>query len=266
MMGSWTAIFAKWLYKKLLILRTGYTVSLSLKSPNIIKKIKINLIERFSYANADYCFVSSQFDLKRIKKKHNIKNIVCVPNFIDIKIFFPLGLLPKKELVYIGRLSEEKNLIHLIISLRETNFNLDIYGEGNLKEKLKNLVKKNNVKVLFNGSVPNSKIPKILSNYQLFILPSLYEGMPKALLEAMACGLPCIGTDVRGINEIIKHNYSGWLVKTDSKSIRRGIIKLMSDKELRKKLGKNARKTIEEKYSLEKVLKKEIGIYDKLLK
>jgi len=266
MMGSWTAIFAKWLYKKLLVLRTGYTISLSLKNPNTIKKIMARLVERFSYANADCCFVSSRFDLRYIKKKYHTKNIVCVPNFIDINKFFPLGFLPKKELIYIGRLSEEKNLVHLIRALRKTNFNLDIYGKGHLEKKLKSLAKKNNVRVLFKGSVPNSKIPKILSDYQLFILPSFYEGMPKALLEAMACGLPCIGTDVRGINEVIKHNYNGLLVKTDSKSIRRGVLKLMNDKKLRERLGKNARKTIEREYSLEKVMKKEIKIYDRLLK
>jgi len=266
MMGSWSAIIAKWLYKKPLVLRTGYTASLSLKNPNTIKKIIVSLIEKFSYANADYCFVSSQFDFRYIKRKYYVRDIVCVPNFIDIDKFSPSDSLPKKEIVYVGRLSEEKNLIRLIIALRKTNLALDVYGEGNLKKKLRNLAKKNNVKILFKGSVPNSKIPRILSNYQLFILPSLYEGMPKALLEAMACGLPCVGTDVRGINEVIKHGYNGWLVKTDPKSIREGILKLMEDKKLREKLGKNARKTIEEKYSLKKILEKETKIYNKLLK
>ena len=266
MMGSWTAIFSKWLYGKPLFLRTGYTVSLFTQQKNLLKRIEIYLIEKFGYTSADYCFVSSQLDLRYIKRKYNVKNIVCVPNFIDISKFSSFGFPPRKEIVYIGRLSGQKNLVHLIMALCETNFSLDMYGGGNLKKKLKNLVEKNNVRVLFKGSVPNSKIPKILSDYQLFILPSFYEGMPKALLEAMACGLPCIGTDVRGINEVIKHNYNGWLVKTDLKSIKQGIVKLMNDKNLRKKLGKNARKTIEEKYSLEKVLKKEIEIYDKLLK
>jgi len=267
MMGSWTAVFSKWLYKKRLILRTGYTASLSLKTGHKLKKIEINLIEKFAYSHADYSFTSSKFDLEYIQKKQGVKNITCIPNYIEISLFKPTPDIEKnKDLVFIGRLSCEKNLLNLIKALGNTNYSLDIYGAGPLEKNLREKSKKIKAKIFFRGTVPNKKIPIILNKYKIFILPSFYEGMPKALLEAMACGLPCIGADVRGINEVIKHGYNGWLVKTDPKSIRTGIIRLMRDKKLREKLGKNARKTIEEKYSLEKILKKEIEIYNKLLK
>jgi glycosyltransferase involved in cell wall biosynthesis len=63
------------------------------------------------------------------------------------------------------------------------------------------------------GVVPNSELPAVLNRYRWYILPSLHEGMPKTLLEAMACGLVCIGTDVDGINQIIEDGVNGYLAE-----------------------------------------------------
>jgi glycosyltransferase involved in cell wall biosynthesis len=89
--------------------------------------------------------------------------------------------------------------------------------------------------------------------------------MPKTLLEAMACGLPVIGTNVEGIKEVIEHRENGILCETDSGSIKEAITTIMEDEGLRKRLGKNARKTIEERFSLEKMVDKELELYTQLL-
>lgn len=265
MMGSWVAIISKWCYQKPVLIRTGYT--LSLFSQQKIKKGIVELIERLAYRFADFSTVSSRNDLSYIKKKYGVKNIALNPNHIDLNIFKENPSVKKNgKIVFVGRLSGQKNLFGLLAGLKDTKYALDIYGFGEKEEKLKQFALINKVNVNFMGTINNNILAKRLPEYEIFILPSFYEGMPKALLEAMACGLPCIGTNVRGINEVIKHGYNGWLVKTDPKSIRTGIIRLMRDKKLREKLGKSARKTIEEKYSLEKVLKKEIEIYSRLLK
>ena len=60
----------------------------------------------------------------------------------------------------------------------------------------------------------------------VFILPSYYEGHPKVLLEAMSCGLPCIGTNVRGIREDVEHMKTGYLCETDHNSIADGLFEL----------------------------------------
>src|SRR3972149_402807 len=65
--------------------------------------------------------------------------------------------------------------------------------------------------VRFMGSISNEELPPVLNRYRFFALPSVREGMPKALIEAMACGLVCIGTDVEGINEIIRDGENGFL-------------------------------------------------------
>jgi glycosyltransferase involved in cell wall biosynthesis len=89
--------------------------------------------------------------------------------------------------------------------------------------------------------------------------------MPKTLLEAMACGLAVIGTNIDGTREVIKHGENGILCETDPKSIREAIVRVMEDEGLKQTLGINARKTIEQRFSLEKLTDKELGLYVKLL-
>ena len=89
--------------------------------------------------------------------------------------------------------------------------------------------------------------------------------MPKTLLEAMACGLPVLGTDVDGIREVIRHGENGILCDADPKSIREAIISVMEDKELKEKVGEKARKTVEQRFSLDKLTNKELELYVQLL-
>ncbi|MCK4793645.1 MAG: glycosyltransferase family 4 protein, partial [Desulfobacteraceae bacterium] len=138
-------------------------------------------------------------------------------------------------------------------------------GSGEQEEQLRESAIKDNITANFLGNIPNHELPKILNEHELFILPSLWEGMPKTLLEAMACGCPVLGTDIDGIREVIKHGENGILCNTNSKSIREAIISIMEDKALRHPLAKNARRTIEEEFSLSKLIEKELELYAQLL-
>jgi glycosyltransferase involved in cell wall biosynthesis len=88
--------------------------------------------------------------------------------------------------------------------------------------------------------------------------------MPKALLEAMACGLPCIGTNVAGIKEIIIHRENGYLCETTAASIKEAILEIMNNHMLQERIGRNARIMVVEKFALETVLKNEIKIYEEI--
>ncbi len=87
----------------------------------------------------------------------------------------------------------------------------------------------------------------------IFVLPSFYEGHPKALAEAMACELPVIGADSVGIREMIKHGETGYTCATDPDSIREAIRELIADPDLCTRLGRNARRYIQENYALDKI-------------
>jgi glycosyltransferase involved in cell wall biosynthesis len=85
------------------------------------------------------------------------------------------------------------------------------------------------------------------------------------MIEAMSCGLPVMGTDVQGINEVIDHGVNGWLCGTSVLEIRNGIKFLIEHKTLRMELGKTGRQFILENYSLEMILKKEIELYREIM-
>jgi glycosyltransferase involved in cell wall biosynthesis len=217
--GSWTAVLAKWLYRKPLVVRTGYTWSL-LKKKHDVAKYKqklIGLIEHFAYNNATIVVVTSERQVHYISERYSVseENIQVIPNYINTQLFTPTESANRyaDRLVFVGRLNEEKNLFNLIEAIAKIGLTLDIYGNGELYDKLLAHAKKLNAKVNFMGVVPNNELPNIFNRYRYYILPSFYEGMPKSLLEAMACGLVCIGTDVEGINQIIEDGVNGYLAK-----------------------------------------------------
>ena len=270
MWGSWSAVLTKLIYRKRLIVRTGYMLSINFakeKPRNRIKKRIIKLIEMLSYKVADGIITSSQTNFEYVKENYNPSCIhLVISNYIETNVFKPENTSKKKgSICFVGRLSKEKNLFALLKALKGLPYILSIIGSGRQEELLNNFAIRIKVGVNFLGNIPNHKLPEILNRHELFILPSLWENMPKTLLEAMACAMPVIGTNVQGINEIIDRDRNGILCNTDSKSIRTTIINLMEDKAMKKRLGNNARKTIVENYSLDYLADKELELMEGLL-
>ncbi len=266
--GSWPALAAKFLNPKAkLIVRTGYVLSsLLANKKKRFKYLIFSIVELIMYKLADLVMITSDRNKDYIQKRYNVKKIAVMPNFIDTNIFKPLNCKKERKLVFVGRLNNEKNLINLLKALEGTDIAIDIIGKGELESSLKALAKKLKLKANFLGTIDNYELPEYLCKASAFVLPSFHEGMPKALLEAMSCGVACIGTDVPGIKDFIQHNKTGVLTKTDSRSLRKAIIGLISDKKLQQRLGKNARKYIVDNFSLKKLIKKEIGCYESLTK
>ena len=270
MLGSWTAAIAKIMFRKKLVVRTGYVLSINNSKDKNINKILVYLIEKLAYAFADGIILTSKEALNYIKHKYKptAQYIYVIPNYIDTRLFYfqkDIKKLPG-SICFVGRLSNEKNIISLLSSLDNLPYQLTIIGSGELQDELERLSHKLSLKTLFLGNVPNSQLPDILNRHEMFILPSLYEGLPKVLLEAMACGLPVIGSNVNGIKEIIKDAQNGILCEPTIESIRKQIVSLMESPQTRVTLGKNARNTIEDYYSLDTVLKQELSLYNKLMK
>jgi glycosyltransferase involved in cell wall biosynthesis len=269
MAGSPPAILAKWFYKKRLIVRCGYEwLFFSEKKKNILKRMLVYFLEKVAYKTANKIILTSERDKKFIESKFKtpLSKIELIPNYIDIELFKPLGIPKEKNRIcFVGGLSPQKNPFNLLKAVDGLDVKLVLFGKeemgGKLKEKAEKIKK---AKIEFRGNIPNNQLPEELNKSELFILPSLYEGNPKVLLEAMACGLPVIGTNVEGIREIVKHKENGYLCGTDSNSIRKAIIEVLDNKELQEKMGKRARQTILESFDLGKILEKEIKIYETL--
>jgi len=271
MNGSWSAILVKKIFKTPLIIRTGYTLSIFRKKANVSKlNYKfVKFIENFAYKEADISVVSSKNDEKYIINKYNInKNTVHVlHNYIDTKRFLNKNLNRNgKRFVFVGRLSKQKNIFELLDAVSFLKIGLDIYGEGELGNEIEEYIKNKNIDADLKGIIENSRLPEILNGYMYYILPSLYEGMPKTLLEAMGCGCICIGTNVEGINEVITDGFNGYLIENylSSDIINKINIIRRTDNSTLESIVCNGVAHIENEFSLDSIVKKEKILFDTL--
>ena len=160
----------------------------------------------------------------------------------------------QKNIVSVGRLELQKNHELLInafsnVLKKHNDYNLIIYGEGSLKEKLEEQIKNLNLsdKVHLPGKIDNVK-EKII-DAGMFVLSSSYEGMPNALMEAMALGIPVVSTDCPcgGPKFLIKNNINGILVENKNQSeLEDAMNKIIEDSNFGNKISKEAHKICDE--------------------
>ncbi len=174
-----------------------------------------------------------------------------IPNAINPAFIRPTyeGVREKK-IVAAGRLAEQKNFALLIrafakISSKYPEHQLVIYGKGSLESSLKELANELSIadRVEFPGYVDN--MPEVLEKASMFVLSSNYEGMPNALMEAMALGLPCVSTDCGGggAKFLIQNGENGLLVpQKDEDALADAMEKILSDNAFSSALGEKARK------------------------
>jgi glycosyltransferase involved in cell wall biosynthesis len=202
-----------------------------------------------------------------------------IPNGINTNSFAPAQPAVKSELkralklplngaivIYSGRLENGKGIETLIEAWKlvesnkiETSLHLIIMGSGKLLNNLKEQAKTLN-NITFTGWKENKL--EYLKASDIFILPSLGEGMPNSLIEAMSCGLACISTDIGGIKELIKHNENGLLFEPgNEKALQDCIISLILGSNKTTLLGASARETILNNYNIEKIADLYLKLY-----
>jgi len=186
---------------------------------------------------------------------------VVIPNYVDTSTFRPKpGGEELNTIVFVGRIAPEKNLAALLEAIEPLPVRLILIGEGKLRSELQSCYARLGDRVVWERNVPNSALPEYLNRATAFVLPSFYEGHPKSLAEAMACGVPVVGADSTGIREMIRHGETGLLSGTDASSIRGALKELIADAPLSQRLGKNARAYIEENYSLDRIAEQETSL------
>lgn len=269
--GSWVAVLTKWFLRKPLLVRCGfeeYKNNLSAGNTGF-KSIFLKYISLLAYRHADHIWLNTKDISNFVQNRFLISSnhITIYPNWIDTDHFKPTQNASKimNRVLFVGRFAEEKNIPFLFEALKNSDIGIDLIGDGELKPELIVLAKKLGLDAKFLGTFPNNIMPDLYNKYQLYIICSKYEGNPKTLLEAMACGLVVIGTDVSGIREIIINGKNGFLVEEDaSSSLIEYIQTIFSDQSLCKASGMNARKTIMENNSLDVAINKEYSLYQQL--
>ena len=227
------------------------------------KKVIFKILMRLLYPKAD-AFVFQTQDARDYFPKSIQQKSTIIPNSLnkDFMVQRP-SHNREKVIVSVGRLFEQKNHLLLIKAFEEfdkkvSGYKLLILGEGPLYPKLSDCInnKKINDKVILMGQVDDIK--EKIYNATIFVLSSNYEGMPNALMEAMALGIPCVSTDCPcgGPKQLINNGENGYLVPVnDYKGLSEKMIELASNKETRIKFSNNAIKTME-KYNPEIINKK----------
>jgi len=271
MQGSWVGLIAKFIYGKKLIIRCGFEWYRNAyvrrkKRFSLFKNAFVYMLEWLTYHLCDEIIISNQTDLEFIKTTFKIKDkkLHLIRNYVDTDLFRPLDSVKKEKnkLLYVGRFEPRKNILNTLKAIKDTPYFLDIIGYGEGKDSLESFVRDNRLNVRFLNIVPNSVLPEIINKYNALILPSLYENSPKVIIEAMSCGIAVIGTNVPGIQEIIRHRENGFLCYTDMLSIKKAIETVMSDSSLRDTIGINGREYVLKNCNLGAALNKEINVYD----
>jgi glycosyltransferase involved in cell wall biosynthesis len=209
------------------------------------------------------------------------RKVCCIPNGIDFDALDkidddPASILSKYDLkkdnyvLFIGRLSSLKGVQYLIDAFKVIKkdyitLKLVIVGAGDFEGYLKNL--SHGIRgIVFTGHIDSLNVRTILyRNCAFVVVPSLYEGLPIVVLEAMACGKAVVASGVGGIPLLIRHGQNGFLTKPgDSEGLEKFIRLLLENANLRENMGAFGRKLVEKDFSVDRMVCDTLKVYDSL--
>lgn len=228
------------------------------------------VINRFLLIRTDALIAISKqiqdYYLHRLKL--NKAKVHLIPNGIDLALYRPKANSSLRKDIGIG---EDEKVVGIVANLRpEKNHKLLISAFSNVVSVLPNvrlvvagddcmdgqvqqfaLESRVSERIHFLGR--RDDIPELLELFDVFCLPSIHEGMPLTVLEAMSAGVPVVGADVLGINEVITNNANGFLFPSnDSNKLSEVIVQLLTDHNLKKRLSEAASQYVADHYDLDK--------------
>ena len=233
------------------------------------------------YQKADFIQPISSYLARRAEKYGFTKQMEIVPNGVDLSNFTrefapeellafkkKLNLEPQDRVVTtISRLVHKNGIDILIKAVKDLDVKVLIIGSGHLETKLKSLAQEIGVrdKILFTGYISQEKLPQYLKISDVFVRTSRSEGLGSAFLEAMAAGVPVIGTGIGGIPDFLKEGKTGLFAELGNPSdLSNKIQLLLNDKDLSRCLANNGRNLVLEHYDWNEIAKRMEMIFQKL--
>lgn len=253
LLGSWIPILIKLIFKKPLLVRTGYDMEVfarkDQKNTFIITSYKI--LNYLTVKICDMFTVTSNSDYDRLKKYTNSinKKLQLRPNWVEVdNSIKPINSRYKNRILAVGRLAYQKNFKLLIEEFKNTSkfLQIDIVGSGYLHNELEQLAIKNNVKVNFIGNLKFDELLKSYQDYLFYFSTSLFEGNPKSLLEAMGSGCIVVASNIPNNSEIIEHAKTGYLFDFENPNLSNLYEEIKDDFNNAEYISKNAKKFIKE--------------------
>lgn len=216
------------------------------------------------WSSADEVIPNSS-DLRDLAQETLDMEMEVIPNGVDAEEFLP-GCVSDEDfrVLTVARLIPRKRVRDVVRAVENLDVELEVVGDGPEMEKLKELVSDFGIahRVSFTGEVDHGEIHRSYRRADVFVLPSLNEGMSNTVLEAMASGLPVITTDTGGTEELIEGN--GVVVgKRNPGGIRKALVKYMDNPERVEEHGDRSRSLAEER-SWEKIAERYVEVYNKI--
>lgn len=260
--GAWAAIYARLLGPRLMI-RLGYVLSrrFALNGQKIKARLA-GLVERIAFRAANQIVVTSEDAAKSLRADPGIADRVALsPTYVDINHFQAKAEYRFDEPVFwIGRLEPQKNVLNLVLACQLIGRPLHLVGVCSLEREIRALAAQGSTEIRLLGRVPNEELAPLLRSHTVFALPSLHEGLPKVLIEAMAVGMICVGSRIPGIVDLIEDGVSGYLIDGfEPQAIARTLRAAFDEKDAAR--GTAARKVIERTFSLERYVEREAALY-----
>jgi len=235
------------------------------------------LISNSILKNAKVVIALTENMRSKVQEIYN-REVFIIPNGIEPKRFGNLSkeamrnkLGTKKEeknILFVGTLKSVKGVKYLIeavgiVKEKVPEIKLLLVGDGGERKNLEKLVEELNLEnyVTFIGKIPNEEVPKYMMISDVFVLPSLSEGLPITILEAMASGLPIVATKVGGLPEIVRERENGFLVEPkNSKEIAEKVLYLLSNDKIRNSISLNNKEKAKN-YSWDSIVDKLTKVY-----
>lgn len=264
--GALVALRSARLWHRPLIARCGYMWSHNVAAEQGAQAgARARRIERQVFSGAQQIVVTTPAMAADVAQRlpHTRERIRVIPNYVDTDSFAPDARTAQDiDLLFIGRLAAEKNLAALLEAVQPLPIRTVLIGTGGLGEALQQQFPASRMhgQVEWLGAVAHADLPHYIRRARIFILPSFYEGHPKTLIEAMACGAAVLGTRVPGIAPLIQHGETGYLCDTSAAALRAAIRELLGDAPLRARLGAHAREYALAQFALERIVTMELAV------
>ena len=193
---------------------------------------------------------------------------------IDLSVFYPMPDVEKKwDIAFLGRLEKMKavDLFPEMLALLKEDYphlKMVMTGEGSLKDKLLSDFERAGVSHMLDylGVIETKAVPKLINQSRIFLYPSREEPFGLSIVEAMACGVPVITTNVYGPSEIITQDVDGLTVNPeDVNALVKAIHTLLNDEQLRIVMGEEGRTTVEKRFDINQHLENLVAIYQDLM-
>jgi len=231
-------------------------------------------LERRALSRADGAVFVSAFALDQARGRgYPTRTRRVIPNGVDTALFSPLAEEPPLPPVFVfaGRMDGQKGVDVLLEAFRRLprGPRLRLAGTGPQEDEYRRLASTLGIDgaVHFLGPVPRARLPALLCESHVFVLPSRYENLPLGILEAMACARPVVAAHVGGVGEMVKDGVEGFLVPPeDPHALALALRRLLEDRPLRRRMGEAGRARVLGRFTWDAVAAETEAFYAELLR